>query len=259
MLELVGLIRENLEKSQSLLVLDYDGTIIPLYKTIEEGVLPPFSKQLFARLQKRYPRTSFAILSGRPLGFLQEQFRDLEFHLFAEHSAEYGLSSSIERIQFSSDRMLDFSFYNAILAEWQSLVQQYRGTYLEFKKFSLGFHYDSLLFPDALKSDLERIHNKYRDVLNSVDYEIFWSVEVIELRSMRNHKSMFIQKLSQVIPQRPQVIVAAGDDANDESMFATLNPHDISIKIGHRSHDSKSRFELKNQADFLSILTKLSD
>ena len=76
---------------------------------------------------------------------------------------------------------------------------------------------------------------------------------VVELRPHGVNKGRIVPD---IVEGRPDgLIVAIGDDATDEDMFAALPPSGISIRVG--GGDSRAAFRLAGVPDVRTLLSRL--
>jgi trehalose 6-phosphate synthase/phosphatase len=93
-----------------------------------------------------------------------------------------------------------------------------------------------------------------KGVKSSVGFQVLTGKKVVEARPVGatkgNAASHWIERV------RPDFVLAAGDDATDEDLFAALPASAWSIRIG--LEDSKARFNLEDPERLRSLLEDLA-
>jgi len=244
-----GLLGKFHESRRRLVLLDYDGTLVPFSKHPKLAV-PEKPVIDLLRLLASDQRTDVAILSGRDRNSLERWFGDLGIHLISEHGAEFRLKN--EQWKFSGD--LDQSWKSVFLPILNSFVMRSPGAFVEEKRHTLVWHYrnvDAGLGFVRSRELLDTLHHMLRNSkLNILDGN-----KVIEIRIAGIDKGIMVQSL--VDQFHYDMVIAIGDDKTDEDMFRVLNGNAYSIKIG--TGHTLARYFLPTQGEVVSLLKKLTE
>jgi trehalose 6-phosphate synthase/phosphatase len=244
-----ALVQRLAETDSLLLLLDYDGTLVPFTPTPELARPDPEVLTLLRALAAR-PDTEVHLVSGRPQEVLQEWLGDLPIWLHAEHGF---LSRSPETRQWVAAAELVGSWREPVLAMLREITQRTPGSLVEVKAAALAWHY-RMADPEtgARRANELRLH--LNQLLSNQPVEILAGNRVIEIRPYGVHKGRIVPALS---PERQAAttIVAIGDDRTDEDLFNALPPEAITIRVGPGS--TRARFRLDGVAGVRQLLRSL--
>jgi trehalose 6-phosphate synthase/phosphatase len=232
-----------------LLLLDYDGTLVPFTPTPELARPDREVLELLRSLAAR-PDTEVHIVSGRPQNVLQEWIGDLPIWLHAEHGF---LSRDPATRQWVPAAELGGSWREPVLAMLREITQRTPGSLVEVKAAALAWHYRMAdQETGARRANELRLH--LSQVLSNQPVEILAGNRVIEIRPYGVHKGRIVPSLS---PERQAAttIVAIGDDRTDEDLFAALPPEAITIRVGPGA--TRARFRLDGVAGVRDLLRSL--
>ena len=133
--------------------------------------------------------------------------------------------------------------------------QRTPGSLVEVKAAALAWHY-RMADPEigARRANELRLH--LNQLLSNQPVEILAGNRMIEIRPHGVHKGRIVPPLT---PERlaGTAMVAIGDDRTDEDLFAALPPEAITIKVG--PGDTKARFRVEGVAAVRQILQSLVD
>lgn len=135
--ESLNQINELYKKARKrLLILDYDGTLVPHMKTPELAIPEERVIQALKSLAAD-KRNKLVISSGRDAGFLDKWFGELGLDLAAEHGAFYKKA----RGKWQENSTTKFPTDDEVLNIIQQIVDKTPGSQMERKKTSLVWHY----------------------------------------------------------------------------------------------------------------------
>ena len=241
---------QRLAETEALvLLLDYDGTLVPFTLTPELARPDEEVLGLLRALALR-PDTQVHLVSGRPQDALQEWFGDLPIWLHAEHGF---LSRDPENPQWVPAAELGGSWREPVLTMLREITQRTPGSRVEVKAAALAWHYRMAdQETGARRANELRLH--LNQVLSNQPVEILSGNRVIEIRPYGVHKGRIVPPLT---PDRlaATTLVAIGDDRTDEDLFNALPPDAITIRVGPGT--TKARFRLEGVAavrQFLRLL-----
>jgi trehalose 6-phosphate synthase/phosphatase len=235
------------ESTKALLLLDYDGTLVPFSPTPLEAM--PGTKLL--RLLEKFagnPRNEVVLISGRDKDTLERWFGGLNVGLVAEHGVwikeRGGAWETIETLTNEWKKEV-----YPILESW---VDRTPGSLIEEKEFSLVWHYR--------KADSELGELRARELINNLtNITANLSLQVLEGSKVVEVKNTDINKgraaLRWLSKGEWDFVLALGDDWTDEDTFKVLAPTAWSIKVGFGA--SAARFSLSSPGKATSLLTKM--
>lgn len=243
---LLDMLERHRHASQRVLLLDYDGTLVPLSRTPAEAVPDPELLTLLRDLQS--PSQTVYVVSGRDHRSLGEWFRDVPIRLVAEHGAWQRDPEG----SWSMPKPLPDGWKKQLRPLLQSYVERVPGSYLEEKDFALVWHY-------RLAADQELAVERAKELTDDVvsygtnlDVQVLEGKKAIELRNAGVTKGV---AAAAAIETGPQFIFAAGDDATDEDLFRALPREAVTVCIG--GTHSNASYRLADSRELRSVLSRL--
>lgn len=208
-------------------VLDYDGTLVPLADTPDEAQPDGELLSLIDSLTER-PNLTVAMVSGRARATLEEWFGGLPIELWAEHGVWYrpaGAEVWAAVVDDLGDSWLPTA--RAVMAEFAATTP---GAFVETKSASVAWHYRRAArgFGAAQARELRVALSR---ALADQPAEIIEGKHVLEVRPRGANKAQVVQQLLSR-PDPPEFIIAFGDDRTDDEMFAALPRSAVSIHVG---------------------------
>jgi trehalose 6-phosphate synthase/phosphatase len=224
------------ETEELLLLLDYDGTLVPFTPTPELARPDRELLSLLRALGGR-PETQVHVVSGRPQQTLEDWLGDLPIWLHAEHGF---VSRDRATGQWVPAAELGAPWREPVLAMLREITQRTPGSLVEIKAAALAWHY-RMADPEtgARRSNELRLH--LNQLLSNQPVEILAGNRVIEIRPYGVHKGRIVPPRSPV-RQAATTILAVGDDRTDEDLFGALPPEAITVKVGPGT--TKARFRV---------------
>ena len=224
------------ETDSLLLLLDYDGTLVPFTPTPELARPDAEVVSLLRALAAR-PDTEVHLVSGRPQQTLEEWLGDLPIWLHAEHGF---VSRDPETRHWIPAAEPGGAWREPVLAMLRETTQRTPGSLVEVKAAALAWHYrmaDQEI--GARRANELRLH--LNQLLSNQPVEILAGSRVLEIRPYGVHKGRIVPPLS---PERlaATTILAIGDDRTDEDLFNALPPEAITIRVGPGT--TRARFRL---------------
>lgn len=235
--------------SNRLLLLDYDGTLVPFSKHPSDAIPDTQLITLLAQLSSD-GKNAVTIISGRDSDSLQKWFGNLPVNLVSEHGAGVRLKNK------------DWHYGEDIDQNWKSFIwpmlelfqRRSPGSFIEEKRHTLVWHYrnvDPELGFIRSRELLDNLHHLVRNAnLNVIDGN-----KVIEIRVAGIDKGVIAKKL--IDEGQFDFIIAVGDDKTDEDMFRVLDGKAYTLKIG--TGHTLAKYNLADQSAVLALLHKLSD
>lgn len=239
-------IKELYRKAKKrLIILDYDGTLVPIVKKPELAIP---DKQLIQilKLLEADKKNNVVISSGRDSEFLDKCFDGLNLNLAAEHGAFYKKNGEWKenvRTKFPDDE--------EILDIIQKTVDKTTGSRLEMKKTSIVWHYRNC---DKWLAELreKQLINALMAPCARLNLQIMRGNKVIEVKTIGFDKG--IEAIRLMNSDDYDFVMAMGDDITDEDMFHAMPTEAITIKVGSISDYARFSLPQKATVKFLSSL-----
>jgi trehalose 6-phosphate synthase/phosphatase len=241
-----------LERNDELLILlDYDGTLMPFTATPELARPDAALVHLLRALAGR-PDTEVHIVSGRGREALEQWIGSLPIWLHAEHGF---WSRPPGQAEWTPVADIHGSWREPVLAILRDITARTPGSLIEVKAVAIAWHYRMAdLETGARRANELRIH--LNQLLSNEPVEILAGNRVLEIRPYGVHKGRILAPMS---PEREArtAILAIGDDRTDEDLFTSLPPDAISVKVGPGS--TRARFRLDSTSSVRALLQMLAE
>ena len=248
-----NLVTDFQKSNQRLILLDYDGTLVP-FSGKPEKAKP--SNELLGLLEElaNNPKNEVIVISGRDKDTLEKWFGDLNVGLVAEHGV------------WLKERGKEWEMIEILGSDWKEdvrpilelCVDRTPGSFVEEKEFSIVWHYR--------KADPRLGNLRARELVNDlVNLTANLNLQVLEGNKVVEVKNAGINKgrvaLLWLSKEIWNFILAIGDDLTDEDIFKILPDTAWSIKVGfsasaarfHLSSSSKVRVLLKEMIEGLTV------
>lgn len=249
-----------------LIILDYDGTLVPFKDNPNDAkpdrelmtIIKSFIQKSFFKILNRdknffgalrslieKSNTEIAIVSGRSKEFLEKWFKNINITLAAEHGA------------WIKERNSDWQETAVLTTEWKKEIRpllelcqdRTPGSYIEDKDYSMAWHYRKANAKTASERARE-LKSTLLNVIANLNLTILEGNKVIEIKSSEVSKGKAVNHLLQ--QKSFDFVLAIGDDATDEDMFASLPQSAYSIKVGNTN--SKAKYCLEAYSEVRQLL-----
>lgn len=241
------LLRDYRKSAKRLLLLDYDGTLVPFGEKPEK-VRP--DDALLEQLESliRTPKNEVVIISGRDKDTLEKWFNILNIGLMAEHGV------------WLREKGGDWEMVEPLRNDWKEdirpilelYVDRTPGSFIEEKEFSLVWHYR--------KADLELATVRARELkdallqlIANLNLGVLEGSKVLEIKNAGINKGL--AALRWLSKKRWNFILAIGDDWTDEDTFTVLPESAYSIKVGWGC--TRAKFNVDSVLNVRSLLGEL--
>jgi trehalose 6-phosphate synthase/phosphatase len=209
-----------------LLVLDYDGTLVPFALTPE---LAGPDREVLTLLQDlaARPRTEVHVVSGRTQETLESWLGPLPIGLHAEH----GLSSRVPSAgAWVAAKLPPQEWRPAVFTLMRAFVEETPGAFVEEKSAGLAWHYRAA--DPALGAVRARaLELKLAAFLEHRPARILPGAKVIEVVPKGVHKGRLVPSLLARAPAEA-LLLAVGDDRTDEDLFGALPVGALAVHVG---------------------------
>ncbi|MBL8955518.1 MAG: bifunctional alpha,alpha-trehalose-phosphate synthase (UDP-forming)/trehalose-phosphatase [Myxococcaceae bacterium] len=225
------------------LLLDYDGTLVPLAETPGLAVPDAELLELLAALALA-PGVKVDVVSGRTKESLGEWLGALPVGLYAEHclwrrplGGHWAMRPAAIGTWHSHAR--------ALLDDW---TERTPGSLIEEKTLGLAWHY-RMTDPEFGLAQANELKVHLAAQLSNAPVEVLHGDRVVELRPHGVTKACATEALDPTA-----LTLAFGDDRTDDDLFGALPPDCLSIAVGDRPLKALLRV-----ADHLAVRELLED
>ncbi|MEZ4435905.1 MAG: bifunctional alpha,alpha-trehalose-phosphate synthase (UDP-forming)/trehalose-phosphatase [bacterium] len=233
--------------------LDYDGTLVPIVEHPEDAVITDPVRDAVARLAA-HDAVHVIVVSGRSVDFLATQFEGLPVALAPEHGACYRLGPADP---WHTLVRHDTALWMPIA---QKLIEDFRdrtpGSEVEAKRHAIAWHYrrSPARFADH---QARRLALELDAALGNLPAQVLSGKKVIEARAIEADKGAFLRWIIDESFGPEAQVIAIGDDATDEDLFAAVPAGGVSVKVGDAP--SRATHRVRSQAEVVPFLTRLAD
>ncbi len=232
---------------QRLILLDYDGTLVPFVGKPQRAKPSDEVLRLLAELTENH-QSEVVLISGRDKGTLEKWFGGLNIGLAAEHGA------------WTKEKGGEWEIAEALTSDWKEqirpilelCVDRIPGSFIEEKGFSLVWHYRKA---DSSLSDIRarELVNDLRNLTANLNLQVLEGSKVVEVKNAGVNKGRAAtQWISRV---KWDFILAIGDDLTDEDIFKVLPATAYSIKV--RFSASAAKFNLGSPSQVRALLKEM--
>lgn len=241
-----NLIKAYRQTSSRLLLLDYDGVLVPFNNNPEKA--GP-SRQLLKLLTKLASAdgNDVAVISGRPKESLESWFGDLPLTLAAEHGALIRPAGDRKWHKTSSSSQQWKQTIKPILEKYAARTP---GASVEEKVWSLVWHYRRAQ-PYYAQKNLVILKRLFKSLSKDSGLTAQQGRKILEVRPADINKGNVVRYL---LNSTHEFVLAIGDDATDEDMFTALPPGAHSIKVGRGQ--TAAGLRAASVKDILKLLEK---
>ena len=233
---------------ERLLLLDYDGTLMPFHNNPQRAE-PDQELRLLLRALTDLPRTRVVIISGRDRHTLERWLGHLPVDFIAEHGVW---------LRPAGD---EWELFQALRNDWMRelrpvldlYVARTAGSFIEEKDYSLVWHYR--------RADAELGDVRARELLSHLSFmtantelQVLEGNKVLEIKAAGINKGNAAARWLAKYPAG--FVLALGDDRTDEDTFRALPPEAYTVRVGTDAR-SLARFHLAGPAEVRQLLRRL--
>jgi len=241
------LIGEYLKGNRRLILLDYDGTLIPFVEKPEKAK-PDDELLALLEVLAREPQNDVVIISGRDKRTLGRWFSGLNVGLIAEH----GIWIKEKEGTWEIIEPLGNDWKEEIRPLLEVYVDRTPGSFIEEKEFSLVWHYRKA-DPELASVRARELKDALLHLTANLNLGVLEGSKVIEIKSTGINKGR--AALRWISKENWDFILAIGDDWTDEDVFAALPESAYSIKVG--IDPSRAKFNLDSVTSVRLLLKDL--
>lgn len=234
--EKLAMAERALRAEKRLLLLDYDGTLVPITKNPKDAVLREKGKEILERL-----KDEAIIVTGRSMRSIKSVL-DVDIPVVANHGFEF------YRVKKPEERFDQYRETAKRLYEHFKGMKT-KGVVVEDKTFGIALHYRN--------ADEGEFFEELRRMLEGLDLDnmhIEYGKKVVEFRPNEEwNKGKVVQYLMSLFKGLPIYI---GDDNSDELAFEAIGDRGITIAVEKK--ETKARYVFKDHEEVLSFLSILA-
>jgi trehalose 6-phosphate synthase/phosphatase len=245
-----GSLLDNYRSAQKrLLLLDYDGTLIPFTSNPSEALPGKALIQLLTNLKAE--KNTLCLISGRSSAWLDKCFGDLDLNMIAEHGARFKYPNQ----GWTNEVMTQNDWKERIRHIMRAYVRRCAHSFVEEKEFSMVWHYRSSS-PDQGKLRAAELLMELNDYVHNRRLHVSMGSKIIEVKNNGIDKGSAIKKF--LGSGDYDFVLAIGDDNTDEDMFKVLatKKNSYTIKVGNEA--SFARYNLHTPQMVISLLETIS-
>ena len=229
-----------------LLILDYDGTLVPFSASPDMAIPGAELINLFKNLSNT-AENDICLISGRSSAWLEKHFGHLPITLVSEHGARYKLKGK----EWITEIQTNNSWKERVHTIMEMYVRRCANTLIEEKDFSMVWHYRNASVGQGALRAFE-LARELDENIRGRHLQLLMGNKIVEIRQSGINKGNFINKL--INKEKYDYIFAAGDDRTDEDMFKALIDTDntFTIKVGPEA--SYAKYNLHTPQMIVSLL-----
>ena len=218
--------------SSALLLLDYDGTLMPFAPTPDAAQPDEELRTLLTDLSAN-PGTTVHVVSGRSRQSLERWLGDLPLALHAEH----GLWSRLRQDEpWTLLRPVLPRLKDKVRPIFEHFTATTRGSFIEEKTASIAWHYrlanaDFADEHDFGEQQAKELRLLLGELLSNEPMQVLSGAKVVEVRPIGVNKGAVVPLILNTSGGVSRII-AIGDDRTDEDLFAALPASALSIRVG---------------------------
>ncbi|WP_247654775.1 MULTISPECIES: trehalose-phosphatase [Microvirga] len=226
------------------LFLDFDGTLVDIVERPDAVRVDPSLPAVLTTLQERLGG-ALAIISGRPVEFLDGRFVPHAFDMAGLHGLEHRIAGKMSMCDPDEHPAL-----RATVERLSAIVSGKEGVLIEDKGCSVAVHWR--LAPHEKDFAIATAHAAVEAL--GADYRVQHGKAVAEILPSAAGKGKVIERFLQEAPYRGRRPIFVGDDLTDENGFKTVNAQGgLSVRIG--AGDTIAKVRLGTPADLRHCLS----
>ncbi len=215
------------DAARLVLVLDYDGTLVPIVTDPRLASPDDALRALLAALAQR-PDTEVHVVSGRPRDVLDGWLSGLPVWLWAEHGA---FRRGPGHLSWQPLVTIPAGWMDEVRPVMEQARAATPGSQLEPKSASIAWHYRNAPAGVAEKH-VRLLRVRLAAAISRGAVDLVEGRKVMEVRPHGVSKAIVAGHLRADLPGT--AIVAVGDDRTDEDLFGALPPSSIRVAVGRQ-------------------------
>jgi len=233
---------ETLVRAPALFAFDFDGTLAPIRPRPDDVQV---SATIALRLDRLARLRPVAIVTGRQIADVRERLGFTPAWIIGNHGAEDdGDPAAAARAHHALDALRE-----RLRAREDGLARA--GVLVEDKGQSLALHYRTAPDRDAASAMIEDVLAGFTGSLHVFGGKLVWNAVAADAPD----KAVAVQRL--IARAGVQAAFFAGDDVNDEPVFAAAQRQWVTVRIGCERRASAARFCIAGPHEMAGVLDRI--
>ncbi len=233
------------QSKRRIVLLDYDGTIVPFAR---EPRLAQPDAALQHLIKDLSELADVVLITGRDKKTIDRWFPFRDANLVAEH----GVWLRIRNEDWKMLKPLNVMWKENLLPIMELFADRLPGSFVEQKEYSLAFHYRQT-DPDLASIRVKELTDTLVHLTANMDVVVLHGSKVLELRNGGVDKGAAGLHFISNTPY--DFILAVGDDWTDEDLFRVLPEGAYSLKVGTTA--SHATYNVRDYQDVRRLLKEL--
>ncbi|HEU4535680.1 MAG TPA: bifunctional alpha,alpha-trehalose-phosphate synthase (UDP-forming)/trehalose-phosphatase [Polyangiaceae bacterium] len=233
-----------------LLLLDYDGTLVPR-PALPELAMP--DAPLLALLERlaRTPSTEVHVVSERPRESLERWLGELPLHLHAEHGF---WSRPAGAAAWRANRLASDAWKDRLRPAFAALSRRTPGSFVEETFASIALHWPGAEATVAAVR-IRELRERLGALVPADEVELVEGIKVLLVRLRGVNKALVA---AAALADRPAgtFVAAAGDGVTDDDMFRAAPPEALTIRVGGWP-SATAAYQVDSHAELRALLGEL--
>jgi trehalose 6-phosphate synthase/phosphatase len=240
------------EAASRLLLLDYDGTLVPYAGRPREAIPPAHVLSLLNGLAAE-PGVTLALVSGRSRSDLENWFGRIDkLWLIAEHGAAVRPPNQAWELVRGGPPA---DWKAKVLPLLEHYLDRTPGSLIEEKEFALVWHH-RLADPEFGEWLANELVATLDEMLADSELQAIRGNKTVEVRLVWANKGSVVDRL-EAEHRDATFRLAMGDDRTDEDLFERLRDRAWTVRVGEGP--STARYSVRTPAEVCSFLGRLSE
>jgi trehalose 6-phosphate synthase/phosphatase len=243
-----GLIQAFKASNKRVLLLDYDGTLMP-FAAHPAAVTPdPIVVKLVQRLSTQ-PGTELVIISGRERETLDRWLGHIPVSMIAEHGAWLRSDTG----EWVTIEPMDAEWKKRLSPVMEMFVDRTPGSFLEEKEYSLVWHFREVA-PGLAQTRVAELHEALSGMLRDHQLGAMDGNRTVEVKRAEVNKGRAAHRW--MSGEDVGFVLAIGDDRTDEDTFEAAPDDAWTIKVG--AGPTAARYSMDSVVAVRELLAELA-
>ncbi len=238
---------------QLFLVLDYDGTLVPIAPRPEGARPAPAVLTLLSQLAQT-PYVKVAIVSGRPLPDLCTLLPVQGITYIGTHGLEVRTATGETRQLVAVDALAPV--IARLRQDLTPLLIDNPGFLLEDKRYALALHYRLAQPEEGEQAVVQLFTAVHKYQRKGVPLEVIRGKKVVEVRPVGVNKGKAVQSLL-ASETKTTLPVYIGDDFTDEDAFQALKGRGLAVLVADPPRRTAAHYYLKDPEEVACFLSRV--
>lgn len=229
--------------------LDYDGTLREFERDPDQASPARETREMLRDLVN-LSRADVFLVSGRREDDLQKWFGDFPVTLVAEHGmrVRHRGQSRWEDVVPG----IDLSWKGDVQEVFEHYEDSTPGSWIEVKRSTVVWHYRRS-DPEFGRWKANQLVGELSEVISNLPVEIHHGKAIVEVSSLQVSKGSAMDRL--LGGRDYGLILCAGDDQTDETMFSSSVKNLLSVKVG--TGTTAAGYRIRNPGELRSMLRQI--